>query len=619
MEKTAASTGRSETDARSVTSLAMRARFASVRVRLASPAIWVTLGATSLALWLYWPAFYDPLSTGFGDWQMIHHNWEAGWVSITRFEEWPLWDPFHCGGVTTFGNPESQHFSPWFALAFLMHPTVAVKVTMVGHCALGFGGAYWLGRRRFELEPAGAVLAAVAWGSCGFFSWQLGMGHGTFLPFFYLPWLLLAWRASFEDLRYSAAVAAVLTLTLAGGGTYPFPFFVLLLAFEALAVATPRLLRGGGEGPTLPKVVAAGVLSAVLTALLGAFRVLPILSTLSLFPRNVTSWDLLQWHEVIDVWTLRTFPWEREGHPFLWPEYSAYVGWAVFIAAAIGLALALRRRRFVAVVGLLVFASLLVGYHGAWSPWGLLRHNAPFFGSLRVPTRFGVVATFYLAVLAGYALDGAAAFVRTKLAPAGARPWRGALAWALPWAGAVAMLASPVWTNGLVQDRWLSPHVAGQAAADEFNLVPGYNYHWIYASLPRRNQGTGACYAGAMVWKISNGLWNGASAQARVPAAEGTLLASGKTTRSAWAFVDANEPTHVTFNQNFHPHWVASVGQAYEDDRHRLAVRIPAGRHQVEVRYEPPTLPWAVFLSLLGLLGTVAVASWPRRGRDDER
>lgn len=592
-----------------------------MRARLASPALWVTLGATSLALWLYWPAFYDPLSTGYGDWQMIHHNWEAGWVSITRFGEWPLWDPFHCGGVTTFGNPESQHFSPWFALAFVMHPTLAVKVSVVGHCALGFAGAYWLGRRRFDLEPEGAVLAAVAWGSCGFFSWQLGMGHGTFLPFFYLPWLLLAWRASFEDYRYCAAVAAVLTLTLAGGGTYPFPFFVVLLAFDSLAVATPRLLLRGGDGPKLSTVVAAGSLSAVLTAGLGAFRILPILSTLALFPRNLNTWDKLGGHELLDVWTLRTFPWEREGHPFLWPEYSSYVGWAVVVAAALGVVLTLRKRRFVAVFGFLIFTSLLVGYHGAWSPWGLLRHNAPFFGSLRVPTRFGVLATFYMAVLAGSALDVVAATVKRKWAPAGSRRWRGALAWALPWAGAAAMLLSPVWTNGLVQDRWLAPHVAGHAVADEFNLVPGYNYHWIYASLPRRNQGTGACYAGAMEWKISNGMWNGAAEQVRLPNGDGTVLSSGKTTRTAWAFLDATTATHVTFNQNYHPHWRPSVGQAYEDELHRLAVRVPEGRHQLEVRYEPPTLGWAIVLSLLGLLATLVVGLWPRTApseRDDD-
>jgi len=67
-------------------------------------------GALLLAALQWFPAFRDPAATGFGDWQMIHHNWEAAYVALARFGEWPLWDPFHCGGVSILGNPDVPQF-----------------------------------------------------------------------------------------------------------------------------------------------------------------------------------------------------------------------------------------------------------------------------------------------------------------------------------------------------------------------------------------------------------------------------------------------------------------------------------------------------------------------------
>ena len=68
----------------------------------------VALGVSlALALGQWGSAFRTGLRTGFGDWQMVHHNWEAAWVTVTRHGEMPLWDPYHCGGIPLFGNPES--------------------------------------------------------------------------------------------------------------------------------------------------------------------------------------------------------------------------------------------------------------------------------------------------------------------------------------------------------------------------------------------------------------------------------------------------------------------------------------------------------------------------------
>ena len=113
----------------------MARRSRSLARRLALPVV-STLAAA--ALWA--PMLAHPRATGFGDWQFFHHMWEAGYVGVWRYGEWPLWDPYHCGGVTLFGNPQSQLLSPFFALALVTDTTIALKLFVLAHAAAGLGG-----------------------------------------------------------------------------------------------------------------------------------------------------------------------------------------------------------------------------------------------------------------------------------------------------------------------------------------------------------------------------------------------------------------------------------------------------------------------------------------------
>ena len=291
----------------------------SVRTLLASRRVRLGLGTLALAIVFFAPAFRFPLRTGFGDWQLLHHGWEAARVAIERFGEAPLWDPFHCGGVTLLGHPEAQHLSPLFPLSFAAGTTLAIKVFLVLHLWAGLIGTYLLARRHHGLERAGAALAAVAWCCSGFFAWHLAGGHGTFTPFYLMPWLLLAWRASARDLRFVPAVAALMTLTLFEGGTYPLPYFVLLLAFDTLVMLGRRgwqrlgLPSGDPEGaprsaPSAGALVRTMVLAAPLTVLLSAIKLGPTLRTLVLYPRTVQSRDAMGVHELLPMWARARSP-----------------------------------------------------------------------------------------------------------------------------------------------------------------------------------------------------------------------------------------------------------------------------------------------------------------------
>ncbi|MCA9529080.1 MAG: hypothetical protein KC543_02960 [Myxococcales bacterium] len=589
----------------------MARRSRSLARRLALPVV-STLAAA--ALWA--PMLAHPRATGFGDWQFFHHMWEAGYVGVWRYGEWPLWDPYHCGGVTLFGNPQSQLLSPFFALALVTDTTIALKLFVLAHAAAGLGGMYALARRE-GLGPLASGTSALLWCGSGFFAWHVAGGHAAFVPFYLAPLALLAFRRALDDRRYVVALAALMTLLLLEGAVYPFPYLTLLLAFDALAqvASARRPLR------RTRAVLSALGLAGLLTALLGAIRLLPVAATLERAPRVTPLRDALTPAELLRFLTTRTHPWAVPGHPFVWPEYDAYLGWVALALALLGAVAALaRRRRLAWIVGALVFGALALGAIpslDAASPWALL-HRLPVYDSLRVPSRFLVLATFYLALLAGLGLDAIArALGAVEARGVLGRTPPGALSRGVPALLALGLAVELLTATMPIMDRWHGPPIERAQAAARFHLTRAP--YPEYAHFPERNVGSRGCYE-AMPVLVAPGLWDGDVPQARVvghpETAAGRVLDEGRTNNTVWADVDLARPAAVVFNQNYAPGWRLSEGSVgrVAVSAPRLTVELPAGRRRVTLRYLPPTLPFAVGLSALGA-ALCLLLLWRHRAR----
>jgi hypothetical protein len=543
-----------------------------------------TLLALLIALVQWWPMLRDPMATGFGDWQMIHHNWEAAFVSLWRFGEWPLWDPFHCGGVPILGNPESQLYAPWFWLSFLFGTVLAVKLSLLGHVMIALTGVYWLCRCSYRLRPPSAALGAVAWGCSGWFVWDGAGGHATFFPFVFAPWLSLFVQRRREPLREAAAVGALLVLTLFEGGTYPLPYFLLWLGFE-LGVRALRTRDLGGS-------VRFAAVSLGVLALCGAVRLLPIYLSLSAHPRAVPNDVALS---VADVWsmlTARSHSWSVPGHPFVWAEYGSYVGFLVLALALIGAFGTLRRAGLQLLVGLGLWSSLMLGNLGPLSPFSLL-HRLPVYDSLRVPSRFAVFVTFYLALLAAHGCE-----LLLQRAP---RPTLSRALGALLAAAVCVDLSTASWPAVRL---WKEPPLSGEPSAEHFHLERR-DYYRFYASYPRLNLGTPTCYVGGMNWPVSHALWLGPSAQLRLTRAAGRILSWTRSPNVLHADVELKQPARLVANQNFAPGYRSNIGTPIED-RGRLALDLPAGKHAIELRYRPKEFVPSAAISCAGIV----VVAW---------
>ncbi len=574
------------------------------------------LAVATLAMGGLWsPAFLHPEASGWGDWQWFLHMWEAGRVAYLRSSEVPLWTPYHCGGVPLWGNPQAQVYAPTYLLTALPFGTMlGHKLFVLLHAVAGFVGLYHLGRRIVRLSRTASFFASMVWCASGFFAWHGAGGHATFLAFYYAPALLLAWRAAERDLRYAAAVAALMVLVVLEGGHYPFPYFVLWLGMDAV-------VRAATCPAVIPRLLASSMLSGLLTGLLGAGRFLPILLAIQANPHPVPDLDGLRPEEILEMLTARTHEYHFAGHGWVWPEYGAYVGWAVVGLGALGVLAACtgafverarpaRRSTYVwLVVGLGVFFLFTQGSVTPRHPWPWLQ-ELPFYRSIHVPSRFRVLMLLHLALLAGLALDRLGAWlssldVRTDLK---------ALGVAVPWTLALLVSVDLYVVNVPTIDRW-NEEAVGVRAAGAHHLVQGRSYLDEYANYPSENVGTTECYD-PVPWPRSTRLWLGEGPQARIePADAGRVVAWGRTSLTVWAEVALERPARVLFNQNHHADWSSPQGPVVNDEL-RLAVDAGRpGRQRVTARYFPRDLPFSVGTSAVGALACLLVAWSPWRRR----
>ncbi len=563
-----------------------------------------------MAAFAYWsPALWHLQETGFGDWRVFHHQWEAARVALLRYGEFPLWDPWHCGGVFLFGDPQAQIYSPLYIALLPFGTTVGLKLFVILHAAAGFAGAYLLARREFRLERIPASLSALVWAGSGFFAWHLSGGHAAFAPFYLAPLIVLAFRASLLSWRASALLAGLMLLTLLEGGVYPFPLFVLLLVFEA-CVALLSSVDGARLGTRIWRVLRAGALSGGLTLLAGGFRLLPILHTMEQYPRPTPGDDALSWRELLAMFVDAHHEY-RFGHTFVWGEYGTYIGPLALALAVLGLLIcfvprgrdAANRGRILA--GCALFLGFTLGAGGALYPWTLL-HHLPVWDSLRVPSRFVVLGSLYLALAAGLALD-------RLLRGLARRPsWLRRVATPLGLL-TLGLVAAQLYLGNAAQiDRWRGAPLPEIDETASYRVVPASRYgEW--QSFPARNLGNAGCYTGMEGYHTARGLWVGPNlARARHGRVRSTELTSSTLT----AQVELSQPGEVSFDQTWAPGWQTNIGEVAPGPRGLLSVRhIPEGSHELRLRYRPMEIVPASWLLGCGLLALLVVGLWPRRKR----
>ncbi len=545
--------------------------------------------------------------------------WETTRVTIRDFHQFPSWNPYHCGGIVLYQDPQAPFPGPLFLLTFFWLPTaVGLKVWVLAHLLCGALGARALVADRGGNAPE-QVLGATLMAACGFMAEHIGGGHLAFTPFLFLPLIIWALRRALRDVRYAVLVAALFALAAIEGGTYPVPLMAAAVAIECLT-----RLGSAADRRALTRVIP---VVAVLFALLAGVRMVPVLHYLREHPRFMPLDDRISIGEVFAFWTTRAHGRGVAGHPYVWPEYDDYVGIVPVVLMLAGVAVAifagkLDARRRERRIDLALFVGLVwcaLGNISGPSLFGLV-HRLPIYASLRVPSRFLGPAMVGFGLLAVSALSaGRGAFERRRLRP-GARCALLAVELVL-----VAYIAVDVsLTNQAVIQQGIDPLLPQGPARSDFFQNGRANYGQ-FPSFSAAGFGTRACYA-PLEWKPAPGIVDGRVAQARVePSPSGTVRQVSWSPNQIKLDVRLDAAATLIVNQNYETGWRlegsdanGTVGAFVASEKRfwdvraqprdlpaqgaigLLAVRLPPGVHHLVLGHRPPGLWLGLLLSVIG-------------------
>lgn len=522
----------------------------------------------------------------FHDWdQHFLYQW-VPYISVVKYHQFPLWNPYMCGGTPMLGNPQSRFLSPFFLISLLWGPFAGLHIEGVLHLAIAWAGAYGMART-VDRSPLAAACAGVVFASSSWFFLRLMEGHSTALPWAYLPWVAMffykACKGGTHALLNAALSGLVLALMFGEGGVYPAPQAVLVMGFLAIGL--------GLQQKTLTPFK-----SLLISGLFGIVFALPkliaVFNLLSKVPRLIDSNDSTAPHDLIQFFLSRNQDIASSGPFWGFHEYGAYIG---ILGAALVICggVFYTRRSFLWIVGLLVFLLLGMGtipVLGRFSPWVLL-HQLPVYSSMQVPSRFFIVCVFFASLLASYGVD----YVLT-------RPIKKSVAKTI----VVLILLTLTVNNWLVITSFFRlastsiPHVAPSGEFRQFWDDSDHNMMLAASG----NRGSINCYEPVHLPTHAVAFNSkGYRGEVYFQGPQGHVRTVQWSPNELIYDIETDRPSKLIINQNYDGNWkiVGGSGQTTAVNG-LLAVDVPVLKQRITVRYVDAMVYWSFLAPLVGLI-----------------
>lgn len=534
-----------------------------------------------LALVVVWPMLGHPGAFNeFRDAEVLSLHEQAAVATVRGYGQIPLWDPWYCGGIYGLGEAQSRFASPQFLLSLLFGVERAQPIVVWLLTVLGMEGTYrWLHLR--VTDATAALRIAPLFALCGQFAVAWFRGWINFYGFELVPFVLYGITVAARGRTHGIAVAAIAFAVILGfGGTFAAPLIAIAAAVESVRVLL--------ETPPARRLRAIGMLFAVASFMLtlAAVRLLPLAEVLAAQPRIMAG---------------------TPGHApsmilyFLVKSINAHAGdleepGAFYVGAGFLALLALggsERKSLRTLFIVVLFLWLSAGYARRPALFALLR-QLPVFSALRYPERF-----LWLGIL--FACEPAAhALAKVPRLGEGKR-WRNGAHIVLSFAVLFSLgtQIKSYWEVDANRDLGV---LAPAAAPGEFRQSRGNR--WLAGHYQGLGLGSLSCWETHPV-TMSPNLRGDLAAEEYV-----ADPAVGSARRVSWSpnklVVQATMtgPGRLLVNQNWHPGWRASVGSVVAADG-QLAVDLPAGTHDVTLRFRPRTALAGAGVTLVSLCALI--------------
>ncbi|MBI5072699.1 hypothetical protein HZA99_02685 [Candidatus Woesearchaeota archaeon] len=294
---------------------------------------WKTASLLFLGITL---VFGYPLFSVLSNWGM--HDWDQHLMyegtareSILTYHQFPLWNPWECGGDVLLANPQSSFLSLHFPLTLLFGEVIGTKLAIFLYLFLGMLGM-WFVCRKLGMGDISSYFPPVLLMLSGVYAIRMTVGHTNWFHLAWIPWIFFFFLQAKENKWFIIPASCFLAVIYLGGGIHPFLIAVVLLGTFALfdTIKNWKLLHG--------KMLLLFLLLLVSWIPFAAIKLFPMLAvsgeTLPLEQTDVESNGLLillealtdrstdfgsKTYDTLDPSTGETVHW-------YWHEYFAYIG-----------------------------------------------------------------------------------------------------------------------------------------------------------------------------------------------------------------------------------------------------------------------------------------------------
>lgn len=369
-----------------------------------------------LAIVVCLPTFKKLTRTGLYDWDNHLIYSEVARIIILEYKQFPLWNPWSCGGRSEIGHPENKFLSPFFLLILIFGSIPGYKIIFFTHLVLGLIGFYLLGKY-YKMSTPASFLIACLYMFNGIFIIPFVFGMTNFLNIAMLPYLFLFFLKSLikKKARYLFYCSLILTQ-------------IFLFGFHYLHIAVFLLFGLGIYYSIKHKNIAPLIKFLVILALFFSFSAVKLLPSIEMvLQNNPIRNDLPN-----DGYSIKTFLWallSREqtatGYAYfkehnknliggqLWNSISRGLDENGMYIGAFPLILALwgiwkKRKEQIGLILLLMFFVWLSFGNNVVPGLFVITKKLPLLQYARVPQRFRYVFMIFFVLFTGFGFDNLA-------------------------------------------------------------------------------------------------------------------------------------------------------------------------------------------------------------------
>lgn len=541
-----------------------------------------------LLLWVLSAAAYFPSIAidlgninGYSDaWLFFAHE-VAARRTVLEYGEFPLWDPYACGGIPGMGNPQNTSMAPDFALRLIFGVANGWRLTLLLFFLVGLECVFHLSRQ-LGVSPMGSAFAAIVFNMSGFLAGVHGVGWINLLTYHLIPGVILCFERGFESWPWRCLGGVLLAWMILSGGTYPFPYTLVILGLLTAVRTAQALLNESNTGLDRVQPILTTLVMIGLGLALSSVRLLPLTAVVFGLPRSVPAY-IPRYDSTALFGNLLFEVRDLISHP-----RNYYIGSIPLVLALVAWSAKAHSARLMAIV----FFFFAMGNFAWWAPTNWLA-QLPLFNQLRAHHRYMSVVTMYLALASGFGLMAIerlpGRLIERFRATERFHPLMLVLTRGL--AGFVVICVILFVHNRLTENHgdvtartYLEQLPLFDRTSDFKQARGNYRCQHYFGPL---NRGNLSCLE-ATKFPQSRLL------RADLAAEEYPLVPSHATvTRKKWTpnsimlDVDATIRARVLINQNYHRYWRSNIGQVVDHDG-LLAVDLPRGHHQLKLAYRDP-------------------------------